>query len=221
MIDFPRHSKDIAKLARDHGINISSVHLPFAPFSEIDPSSPDIAVRKHFLDIQTELLYASAKADIGMAIVHPSGEPYQESERSDRLNYAIETISQLCKTAKHLGITLCLENLPRTCLCRTSDEMQLFLKAIPDLYVVFDTNHSLSEDNTHYIFSVGTRIASLHVSDYDFVDERHWLPGEGLNNWGEILSALEEVGYSGRFLYELREGYSYLRIAENYHSLIS
>ena len=44
----------------------------------------------------------------------------------------------------------------------------------------------------------------MHVSDYDFVDERHLLPGEGLNDWPVIVSLLEDAGYDGPFLYEVR-----------------
>ena len=112
------------------------------------------------------------------------------------------------------------ENLPRTCLCRTSDEMLRFLRDIPALRVVFDTNHSLKEDNAHYIRAVGEKIVTLHVSDYDFIDEKHWLPLEGKNDWEAILTALEEVGYAGRFLYELRSGYTYEQVAENYRRLL-
>ena len=219
-IDFPHRSVEIVELAREHGVEITSIHLPFGPFTEIDPSSPDPAVRENFLKIQTELLEAAAKAGIPKAIVHPSGEPYPAEERPERLARAIEVIGKLCATAVSLGVTLCLENLPRTCLCRTSDEMQLFLQEIPELKVVFDTNHSLVEDNVHYIRAVGDRIVTLHVSDYDFVDEKHWLPGEGKNDWPAVFAALEEVGYAGRFLYELKEGYSDAQIAENYRKLV-
>ena len=38
---------------------------------------------------------------------------------------------------------------------------------------------------------------------------------------GAILAALEEVGYQGRFLYELRSGYSYEQIAENYRKMMA
>ena len=117
-------------------------------------------------------------------------------------------------------MTLCLENLPRTCLGRTSDEMLRFLDAIPTLRAVFDTNHSLMEDNVHFIRAIGEKIVTLHVSDYDFADEKHWLPLEGKNDWEAILSALEDVNYAGRFLYELCNGYSYEAVAENYRRLI-
>ena len=166
------------------------------------------------------MLSACADAGIHMAIIHPSGEPYPENERSDRLDAAVETISRICEAAKSGGITLCLENLPRTCLCRTSDEMLFLLERIPDLRVVFDTNHSLREDNIHYIEAVGKKIVTLHVSDYDFIDERHWLPLEGKNDWEAIIETLEKVDYTGRFLYETEHIYTYAQIAENYLRLI-
>lgn len=218
-LDFPNKAKEIVSLAREHGVTVSSLHLPFAPFAKLDPASPKPAVRRYAVERQSELLRACGDAGIPLAVIHPSGEPYLPRWRENRMACAIETIGKLCEAAAAAGVTLCLENLPRTCLCRTSDEMLRFLRAVPDLRVVFDTNHSLKEDNVHYIRAVGEKIVTLHVSDYDFIDERHRLPGEGKNDWEAILSALEEVGYAGRFLYELRSGYTYEQIAENYRKL--
>ena len=41
------------------------------------------------------------------------------------------------------------------------------------------------------------------MSDYDFKNERHWLPGEGDVNWKSLFDTLDEVGYRGPILYEL------------------
>ena len=219
-LDFPHRSAKIAALARKCGINISSLHLPFWPFAEIDPASRDNAVRGHAFDIQAELLGAAAEAGIRLAVIHPSAEPYRDEERFERLNFAKDTIARIAETAEAAGVALCLENLPRTCLCRDSEEMLYFLRQIPSLRVVFDTNHSLVEDNAHFIRALGGRIATLHVSDYDFIDEKHWLPLEGKNDWEGIITALEETGYTGRFLYELKDGYTYQQVADNYRKLI-
>ena len=216
VLDFPRRAREIAALARDCGVEISSFHLPFAPFETLDPASFDPAVRDYAVKKQTQLLAACGEAGIGLCIVHPSGEPYREAERADRMDAAVDTIGRLCEAARKNGVTLCLENLPRTCLCRTSDEMLVFFRQLPALRAVFDTNHSLREPNDRFI----RVLASLHVSDYDFEDEKHWLPLEGKNDWPSILAALEEVGYAGRFLYELSAGYSYAQTAENYRRLI-
>ena len=38
---------------------------------------------------------------------------------------------------------------------------------------------------------------------YNFLDEQHWLPYEGNNDWKTIVSLLEKAGYGGPFMYEL------------------
>lgn len=40
------------------------------------------------------------------------------------------------------------------------------------------------------------------MSDYDRKNERHWLPGEGVIDWNELLSVLIDSGYKGPFIYE-------------------
>lgn len=220
VLDFTHKSKEIAALAHSHGVNISSVHLPFAPFSELDPASLDAEVRKNIAARQTELIRAAGEAGIKIAVIHPSGEPYKDEERGERLDIAIDVIGGLAENAEKEGVCLALENLPRTCLCRIHDEMKKFLDAIPGLRVCFDTNHSLTEDNAEYIAAVTDKIVTLHISDYDFADERHWLPGRGKNDWERIISALESANYRGRWLYELRGGEgTYAEIFENYKKL--
>ena len=198
-IDFVNNSVAIAENAKAHGVSITSIHLPFGPFNEIDPAYEKC--RDMFMEVQKTLLEAAAEAGIPIAVVHPSGEPYTEEERPERLACACEAIAELCAYANELGIQLALENLPRTCLCREHRDMEYFIERIPNLKVCFDMNHNLSEDNLDYIRAVADRIITLHVSDYDRINERHWLPGKGINPWEDIICLLEEVDYQGRFLY--------------------
>ena len=69
--------------------------------------------------------------------------------------------------------------------------------------VCCDTNHLLSENLPDFIRRIGNKIVTLHVSDYDGIDEKHWLPGEGILDWQEVLTALSEIGYNGPWLYEM------------------
>lgn len=220
--DYAKTARAIYAKAKSYDVTISSVHLPFAPFSLLDPAFADPAKRDKVVSIQSELIRAAADSGVGIAVIHPSGEPYKENEREDRLQCAIDTIGRLNAIAKEAGILLALENLPRTCLCRNSSDMLRFLHDIPDLRVCFDTNHNLSEPNVDFIRAVGNRIATLHVSDYDFEDEKHWFPLEGKNPWSDILTALEEADYNGRFTYEV--GFSGSKtiadVADNFTQLI-
>ena len=49
---------------------------------------------------------------------------------------------------------------------------------------------------------IGARIVTLHIADNDGKDERHWLPGNGVNDWIAISRALQQTGYRGLFLFE-------------------
>ncbi len=208
----------IVEQAKKFGVNISSVHLPFGPYKMMDPSTDNDEYRYASLTIQKALIDSASKAGIGIAVVHPSSEPYPDCEREERMQRACKFLKELCNYAKERGVTLALENLPRTCLGRVSDEMTWFLQQIPDMVACFDTNHSLTEDNAHFIRALGDKIVTIHVSDYDFVNERHTLPGEGKNDWDAILQALTDVGYKGRFLYEVKAVYPFEQVADNYHT---
>lgn len=201
--DFAHRSAEIVRHIEQYDIRVTSVHLPFSPFETLDPTSADAQIRKNIVDIQGNLLRASAEAGIAIAVIHPSGEPYSAFERGERMKYAADTLAQLAQTADACGIKLAIENLPRTCLCNIHEEMQLLLHEIPSLYACFDMNHSLRQSNVDFIRAIGNRIITVHASDYDMIDERHLLPFLGRNNWHEIMLALEEINYNGVFTFEV------------------
>ena len=119
------------------------------------------------------------------------------------MKYSIDTLHRIADIAQSCGIKLAVENLPRTCLGNIHEEIQLILNEIPSLYACFDMNHSLRQPNPDFIRALGSRIITVHASDYDMVDERHLLPFLGRNDWAAIMQALEDVDYSGFFTFEL------------------
>ena len=191
----------IAELAKNSGVTLWSFHLPFAPFSEIDISNPDLAGAT--VDYYLDLVKKASAIGIEKFIVHPSGEPISPEDRPLRLACAKEHLALLAQQAAELGAVICVEDLPRTCLGNCSGEMLELLSANSALRSCFDTNHMLSEELVSYANAVGDKIVTLHVSDYDFVNERHWLPGEGDVDWKELYAAIRATGYSGPWLYEL------------------
>lgn len=98
---------------------------------------------------------------------------------------------------------LAVEDLPRTCPGRDSGEILFLLQAHPALRVCFDTNHLLRESPQDFIRRAGDKIVTTHVSDYDFKDEKHWLPGEGDVDRYALADAPADAGYGGVWLYEL------------------
>lgn len=191
------------RMAKDCHVIVWSCHLPFTPFSSIEPSSPDSQVRLNTVKYHSELIRKAADAGIDKFVVHPSGEPIEEKDRPERLKWAEESLHELAKTAAEVGAKVAVENLPRTCLGRNSEEILKLIDADSELRVCFDTNHLLCEKLSDFIYNVGDKIITTHISDYDFVDERHWLPGEGKIDWQELLQALKRVKYDEMWMYEL------------------
>ena len=187
--------------AEKYGINLWSFHLPFMPFKDIDISHPELAEKT--VEYLKAIIEKAAKIGIDKFVIHASGEPINEEDRQVRMKTAKNSLWVLAEYADSFGATIFVENLPRTCLGRNSSDIKELLGANSKLKSCFDTNHLLSQDPIEYINDIGKMIGTTHVSDYDFKDERHWLPGEGKTKWQEIISALKGVQYDGVWLYEI------------------
>jgi hexosaminidase len=72
--------------------------------------------------------------------------------------------------------------------------------------VCLDTNHLMDRPQTlpQVVHNLGDRLFTLHLSDYDGVDEQHALPGLGVLDWAAFTQALQDIGYTGPFNYECR-----------------
>jgi len=201
--DFPKNCMKVAEDSRAAGIQFWSIHLPFS--RKLDISSFDDESRNLTIDTNMKLIEAAAKAGARVAVLHPSSEPITDDIRKERLARSKEAIIMLCKQCKKYNMQLAVENLPRTCLCNSAEEMVELLRDT-GANIIFDTNHSLKEDNLQFLdtlISSGIKIVSIHISDYDFVDERHRLPGDGINNWHGIFERLEKADYRGPLMYEV------------------
>lgn len=191
----------LKSISEKYGVEIWSFHLPFYPFSEIDISKPEMA--KESVEYLCNIIDKATGIGIDKFVIHASGEPIADEERKTRMECAKKSLDTLAKFAKERGAVICVEDLPRSCLGRNISDMQELLSANEDLRACFDTNHLLYDDNIELVKAIGDKIVTLHVSDFDMVNERHWLPGEGKNDWQGILAALKEVGYNGPWLYEM------------------
>lgn len=191
------------KLNEEYGIELWSVHLPFS--KKLDISVTDDDARRAIIDTNKAIIKAAFSLGVKVAVLHPSSEPITDEDRPERLRRSREAIIEINEVCKSVGMKLAVENLPRTCLCNRYTEMIDLLKGT-GAGIVFDANHSLVDDNLEFLKALtksGIEIVSLHLSDYDGIDERHRFPGEGINNWNAILKVLEDYGYNGPLMYEV------------------
>ena len=193
--------KSVVPLAKEFGVELWSYHLPFGPFSVLDISQPDIA--DPTVEYYKKLMTAARECGIRVFVIHPSGEPITPENRPLRMATAKKSLARLAEYGDSIDAVIAVEDLPRTCLGNSSAEILELTSVHDSLRVCFDTNHLLNEDNLDFINNIGRRIITTHVSDYDFVDEKHWLAGEGKIDWSALIGALRGVGYDGPWLYEL------------------
>lgn len=200
------------------GLTIWSVHLPFGRAWDI--SSPDDSVRTAVVDRIAWFIEAVQPLRPRKMILHPSAEPIADSLRGLHIEHSICSINTLAAVAARYDAQLLVEDLPRTCLCNTSREMlSIFKRLDPAVGVCFDTNHLLQETPEAFARALNGRIASLHVSDYDAVDEKHWIMGCGSIDWPAVITALADIGYNGVFLFEVGGYNSFQEVAESWHKL--
>ena len=153
-----------------------------------------------------EAIPAITAADIVLSLSRPDWVPDQKVKDYQQERYKVMTeFSVDTGTAHHARRidVLAVENLPRTCLGNRAEELKRIISVNDKLRVCFDFNHSLGEDNSAYIKLLGDKIITTHVSDYDLIDERHWLPGEGKVDWVEMITLMEQADYQGVWMYEL------------------
>lgn len=195
--------KNVAALSKEYGIELWSFHLPFSRSWKIDISSLEKETRQLTVAYFKELIAKASDIGIDKFVVHPSCEPITDELRTEFIKNSQESLNQLAEFAHSCGAVVAVENLPRTCLGRDSKEMLELISVNDKLRVCFDTNHVLKENVVDFVKNVKDKIVTLHVSDCDFENERHWLPGEGKIDWQALIAALRNINYNGVWMYEL------------------
>lgn len=194
---------ELKDFSKKYDIELWSYHLPFAPFEEIDVSAFDKGIREHTIDYFSELIKKASDIGIDKFVIHPSGEPINQEERGERMKYSQQSLDRLAEIAKKSGSWIAVEDIPRTCLGCDENEIAELVSVNPLLKVCFDTNHLLKTDNLSFMDKLADKIITVHISDYDKVNERHWLPGEGIIDWNLMLKKFKEINYSGVWMYEI------------------
>ena len=101
-------------------------------------------------------------------VFHPSAGPIFDKDREKRLELLENSMKELQAFTK---TPLAVENMPRTGLGRTVSEMQELISHDDRLRVCFDVNHLLCDDHKTFWNMLKEKIVTLHISDYDFIDE--------------------------------------------------
>lgn len=216
-----------AERVRAGGLDVFSIHLPFG--HTVDPAELDEEKRRENMERIRRLIDGTAGIGAKIYVIHGSAEPVQERERA--LEAAARSLAELVSYMQPMRITLALENLPRSCIGRSSAEIAFLLERVPGLRLCFDTNHFTPlrpdvrfrtlqrrfpavrrhlnpepiEDDVQYARRFAEKIVTVHLSDYDGIDECHWHPGQGIVDFKGIQDALLGSGFSSPLVFEPNE----------------
>ena len=199
---------------KEVGLLLNNVHLPYGEAWDI--SALEEEKRQSVLkNVKTAVDWIEPFEPY-CYVIHGSSGAIMDDERALRLIQLEKSVREL---QKYTATPMAVENMPRTGILNTSAEMLAFASKMEKVEFCLDVNHFLRETPEDAILQIGDKVITTHISDHNFVDEKHWLPKTGKIDWQKVIKALESVDYDGVFNYEVSPNYSLEEIKENFDLL--
>ncbi len=184
--------RQLRRIGQDGGIHCNQSHAPFPT------SHPDI---RGYME---RALECTAEAGAKICVIHP-GNRLSARENGDFFR-------SLLPTAKAYGVKIATENMwnwekgaPLSCFaaCSTAESFAEHIDEVADPYLVacLDLGHAEMRGSgsgaANMIRALGPRLQALHIHDNDLREDLHQVPFTMQIDFGPIVEALREVGYSG------------------------
>lgn len=141
------------------------------------------------------------------AVLHPGGGGMIKAGASPEalLERRVAGFRPVCEHAAERGVTICLENVPKV---PHAEELLEIINAVgaANLAICLDTGHlnMIDGDQGAFIRKVGDGLQALHIADNEGKTDQHMMPwGRGNVDWGDVMSALREMGYDGLLNFEI------------------
>jgi len=181
---------EIVSECRDQGVAIVAVHGPGLPYD-----CPYEEVRRAV--VREAVASARVAEDMGASVFVGH---FNTSDRSAR------TVGEMLDCLDGSAIKLTVEN------GRDLEDFADFVDQIgSDRFgMVVDIGHTRDADGINPFVKkerarevmAGCEHRLLHLHLHDFTDTDHYPPFDGNIQWGEIFSALQDIGYAGEFMFE-------------------
>ncbi|MGE5214399.1 MAG: sugar phosphate isomerase/epimerase family protein [Nitrospirota bacterium] len=217
-----------AERIRELGLEAYSFHAPFAP--TIDIASSDDTQRAGSVAEIFKAAEAAAILQVHYFVMHPGPEnpaTIPSAEQLPRMQHVVDSLNQIARHCKELGIICVLENkLPHLLFGNTSDILWI-LDGInsAEVGVCLDTGHAfLGGDINYLVHKLSSHVRVIHAHDNGGSDDNHWPPGDGKIDWERFMRDLIDIRFRGAFILEMagnadpavtmtnaRRGRSYLR----------
>ena len=209
LIEESDRAREIALLQRwlaRSRCRVMTIHATFG--RAFDLSARDDETRQRALAAIHTAIDLAVDLEAPTIVVHASAEPVGDAERPQCLERARTALAEIGRRCRQAGKRVAVELLPRSCIGNTVEDLVQLLDGLDeDMFgVCLDTNHLMDRyrDLAFAVRTLGARLFTLHLSDYDGIDEKHDLPGMGVLDWAAFMGALRDVNYQGPFNYEAK-----------------
>ena len=163
-------------------LKVASIHASFG--KQFDLSSSNSEIHKTAINEILHCMNNANKIGAKMVIAHSSIEPIADEERCERVQQTISSLNELKPIAMAKNVKIAVELLPRSCVGNTVSELLSIVNKVdsPFVGICLDVNHLMDKYETlpEVVRNLRDKLITLHLSDYDGIDEKHWFPGKGV-----------------------------------------
>jgi len=213
--DSPEKKKEEAKKAKDlagqYGITVTAIsHYDANP----RPAEERIATFRNIIEFCAEM-------GVGVIAAMTAGDP--EKSLEENVPIFKEAFVEIARIGEDKGVKIAFENWPAFAgyppiksrnFGFHPQAWEMIFEAVPSpaLGLEFDPSHLVwqSIDHIAAVKEFGPRIHHVHLKDTEIMEDRlaqygtlsrgwwrYRIPGFGVINWAEFISALKEVGFDG------------------------
>ena len=201
--DYDNNMLDILRIkSNEYGIRIPNWHLVQYP-----PLQEDGTINREAIDCMKRSMDKGHRIGAKNHVLHWD---HRFIDRSYDATWR-KIINEWANYAKSLGICLLMETVPDKPTNQRyvpASEIIDFVRNYPPevLSICIDVNHSnLQEKLPDVVHEVKDRLVSLHISDNDGHEEKHWLPGQGVIDFPSLFESLESIRFDGMLVLEVNK----------------
>ena len=200
-----------------YGLDNYRAHAPFPSVLQTGPEGNE-EYNEAILEVLRRTIIGAASIDCRNLVIHPLYYDYdhqQSPEEEWEMNR--KAYLKLAGTAKEYGVTICLENMFRVCrgkryagTCNRPDEAVSFVDRLNAeaggrvFGFCLDTGHALlvGQDIKRFMTELGDRIACFHVHDNNGIEDQHFAPYMGVQDWNRFEEGLAAIRYEKTVSFE-------------------
>lgn len=179
-------------LFRNAGLEIASVHLPFAGINNLWLDNAD---GERMFQYLADCVKGCAEHQLSVAVLHVASG----SAPPPFSDIGIRRFQALADLAAKFNITLALENLQRLGYLD-----YVFGRVESDaLAFCYDSGHDLLYASAPYLMidMYGPKLKAVHLHDNEGVFDEHLVPGQGRVEWPLVKAKLDKY-YTGPYMLE-------------------